>query len=406
MIASIPASAYPGTRVHRRESVNRLTGPPFRRQLQTLPQLVTEKTSPPPRNRSGGMTPLCGADPRRPIADHVLIYTNWTRPGRAAARQQLDQWFPSLVEGKTVSELHRASRRAPCSKEEISTASDRLAQVGGRTTAVVCAAVGSSDSVLYQAFSPNPLLFRGWQSAQNVRLGSRAEVMVPFAAATHSIAYAGRSAEARPTTKQRRRRGRCITAILADRGGRRGSVSRVGGALSGRQSGRRAAAERRQRCRVCAPLSARVETARTNAVSTRCRHHLGLNPGNTECGHHADGARQSGSWRAAAYGSARMASRMPVQQRELAQLTAVDQDPTVATTIACRAWCSKPSTPALPPICSSRSSSAITRQREHFAIVAIEQPISSTVAGQRVWKASSTAVTTMAAFVIGRLQDR
>ena len=171
--------------------------------------------------------------------------------------QQLDQWFPSLDWGKHQRAVtRRGGHRVFSQRRESSTASDRFAGVGGRT-AVVCAAGWDQRLSATGGVLAKPVVASGMAVGTERGLGSRAEVMSRSLRLIQNWRTLVGQLSASLPTKQRRRRGRCITVAPcpADRSGRRGSTGKSA-RCPGRQSGRRAAAERRQRCRVCAPASA------------------------------------------------------------------------------------------------------------------------------------------------------
>lgn len=92
--------------------------------------------------------------------------------------EQLDRWFPALDWPQAMSELARA---ADDTVFQPKAGKARLHVIGMLESAGVpltCARlVGLSDTALPEAFSPNPLLPRGWQAAKHVGLGARAEVL-------------------------------------------------------------------------------------------------------------------------------------------------------------------------------------------------------------------------------------
>lgn len=101
--------------------------------------------------------------------------------------EHLDRWFPALDWSQALSELTRAADDAVFQPKA---GKARLHVIGLLESAGVplsCARlVGMSDTVLPEAFSPNPLLPRSWQSAQQVGLGARTEVLARSARLMHN----------------------------------------------------------------------------------------------------------------------------------------------------------------------------------------------------------------------------
>ncbi len=92
--------------------------------------------------------------------------------------EQFDRWFPSLSWQQALSELERLAADTVFQPKA---GQARLQVVGLLESAGVPLAsarlVGLSDRVLPEAYAPNPLLPRAWQSAHGVGLGSRAEAL-------------------------------------------------------------------------------------------------------------------------------------------------------------------------------------------------------------------------------------
>ena len=362
-----------------------VSGWPVPQAVQTLlSQLVTEKGRRRRReeHRSSVDAVVNGLNVQSQIPRSDLYQLDEAWVALLRRWQQLDQWFPSLDWGQAISEL---SRVAAGTVFQPKAGKARLQVIGLLESAGVplsCARlVGISDSVLPEAFSPNPLLPRGWQSAQNVGLGSRAEVMSRSLRLIQNWrTLVGQLSASCPQSNDDGEVGvspllhawPIVAGAEAPPASRRAVpvVSQADELLP--NDGNDAASVH--------PLSASRLREQAQCPRRAAAIRLGLKPWPTLSvgitpmvrGNLVHGVL-------AAYGSARMASG-DARAAGLAQLTAlIDQERQLRPAIADVVWQTE----------HSRIANLLERviqrdqQREHFAIVAIEQPISSTVAGQR-----------------------